>query len=227
MKKNVKIQYPLNLTEREEDKMGKEKVMIMENKKTVVPDRGQIHSSVISVVMTAFFAAVIYLGIQSFRIPLPAAVGTPFLHFGHIFVMLAIVCLGGRRAAAAGVLGLVIFDLLNGYIHSIPNVFVSTIIKCLLVGALFDIMKKQAAGYRKKEYKAAVICAAVYGVLNIAVDFIWSVGELMLIGSTFGAALAAEITSIPATIINAGFTVIGITFLYLPVISAYQRITKR
>jgi len=44
------------------------------------------------IVMTAFFAAIIYLGIQSFRIPLPAAVGTPFLHFGHIFVMLA-VCL--------------------------------------------------------------------------------------------------------------------------------------
>ena len=38
------------------------------------------------IVMTAFFAAIIYLGIQSFRIPLPAAVGTPFLHFGHIFV---------------------------------------------------------------------------------------------------------------------------------------------
>ena len=34
-----------------------------------------------SVVMTAFFAAVIFLGIQSFRVPLPAAVGTPFLHF--------------------------------------------------------------------------------------------------------------------------------------------------
>ena len=37
-------------------------------------------------VMTAFFAAVIFLGIQSFRIPLPAAVGTPFVHFGHIFI---------------------------------------------------------------------------------------------------------------------------------------------
>lgn len=206
--------------------MSKEKMMIMVNKRNDAPDRGQVHSSVLSVVMTAFFAAVIFLGIQSFRIPLPAAVGTPFLHFGHIFVMLAIVCLGGKRSAAAGVLGLVIFDILNGYIHSIPNVFVSTIIKCLLVGAVFDIMKKRASGERKKEYTAAVICAAVYGVLNIAVDFTWSVGELMLVGSTFGAALAAEITSIPATIINAGFTVIGTGLLYLPVVSAYRRIIK-
>ena len=48
------------------------------------------------IVMTAFFAAIIYLGIQSFRIPLPAAVGTPFLHFGHIFVMLAVILKGNN-----------------------------------------------------------------------------------------------------------------------------------
>ena len=177
-------------------------------------------------VMTAFFAAVIFLGIQSFRIPLPAAVGTPFLHFGHIFIMLAIVCLGAKRSAAAGVLGLVIFDVLNGYIHAIPNVLVSTLINCLLVGTVFSVLKRRADGNRKKEYSAAVGCAAIYGILNITVDFIWSVGELMLIGSTFGAALAAEVTSIPATIVNAGFTVIGTALLYLPVNSAYRRIIR-
>lgn len=180
-----------------------------------------------SIVTTAFFAAVIFLGIQSFRIPLPAAVGTPFLHFGHIFVMLAILCLGAKRSAIAGVLGLVIFDILNGYLHSIPNVFVSTIIKCLFVGAVFALMKRKADGDRKKEYAVAVICSAVYGVTNIIVDFIWSTGELVLMGSTVGAALAAEITSIPATIINAGFTVIGISLLYFPVISAYKRIVRK
>ena len=84
------------------------------------------------IVMTAFFAAIIYLGIQSFRIPLPAAVGTPFLHFGHIFVMLAVLMLGPKLSTVAGVLGLLVFDVLNGYIQAIPNVFVSTIIKCLL-----------------------------------------------------------------------------------------------
>ncbi len=180
-----------------------------------------------STVMTAFFAAVIFLGIQSFRIPLPAAVGTPFLHFGHIFVMLAVICLGGRRSAIASVLGLVIFDILNGYIHSIPNVFVSSIIKCLLVGALFAAMKKHAAGNKQKEYLYAVICAAVYGITNIVVDFIWSVAELVLLGSSLNAALIAEISSIPATMINAVFTVIGIMLLYVPITSAYNRIAHK
>lgn len=184
-------------------------------------------ANVTSTVMTAFFAAVIFLGIQSFRIPLPAAVGTPFLHFGHIFVMLAVICLGSRRSAIAAVLGLVIFDLLNGYIHSIPNVLVSSIIKCLLVGTIFAAMKKQAAGNKRKEYLYAVICAAIYGITNIVVDFIWSVAELVLVGSSLQAALIAEISSIPATMINAVFTVIGIMFLYVPITSAYNRVNHR
>ena len=85
-------------------------------------------------------------------------------------------------------------------------------------------MKRRAAGERKKEYMAAVICAALYGITNIAVDFVWSVAELVLLGSTLSAAVAAEVMSIPATIINAGFTVIGIALLYIPVSSAYRRI---
>ena len=179
-----------------------------------------------SIVMTAFFAAIIFLGIQAFRIPMPATVGTPFLHFGHILVMLAILMLGAKRSTIAGVLGLVIFDILNGYMHSIPNVFVSTIIKCLLVGAIFAILKKKANGDLKKEYTFAVICAAIYGITNIVVDFIWSVLELVITGSTMQAAIAAEITSIPATMINAVFTVIGIAVLYTPVKFAYSRVVR-
>ncbi len=177
-----------------------------------------------SIVATAFFTAIVYLGIQLFRIPLPAAVGTPFLHFGHIFVMLAVVCLGPKRSTIAGTLGFIIFDILNGYMHAIPNVFVLTIIKCLVVGIIFTALKNKAANNKKQEYVFAVICAVIYGAINIILDFCWTVVELMIAGSTFPAAFAAEITSIPATMINAVFTVIGIAILYVPVTSAYKRI---
>ena len=72
------------------------------------------------IVMTAFFAAIIYLGIQSFRIPLPAAVGTPFLHFGHIFVMLAVLMLGPKLSTVAGVLGLLVFNYLKVILRQSP-----------------------------------------------------------------------------------------------------------
>lgn len=179
-----------------------------------------------SIVSTAFFTAIVFLGIQSFRIPLPAAVGTPFLHFGHIFVVLAIVCLGPKKSAIAGTLGLVIFDLLNGYIHAIPNVFVSTIIKCLLVGLLFEAMRKKTDGSLKSEYKYAVLSAVIYGVTNIIVDFLWNTTELVILGSPLAAALSSELISIPATIINAGFTIIGMALLFIPVKSAYKRFMR-
>lgn len=186
----------------------------------------QKSTNVKSIVITAFFACIVYLGIQSFRIPLPAAVGTPFLHFGHIFVMLAVICLGARRSAIAGTLGLIIFDILNGYIQAIPNVFCSTIIKCLFVGCIWGLLKKKAAGNKRKEYIFGVVCGAIYGVSNIVVDFIFSTIELVIAGSGLSAAITAEITAIPATIINAVFTVIGIAILYVPVKTAYDRIAK-
>ena len=64
-----------------------------------------------NLVITAFFTAITFLGIQSFRIPLPAAVGTPFLHFGHIFVVMGLLLQGGKRGAVSGTLGLTIFDM--------------------------------------------------------------------------------------------------------------------
>lgn len=179
-----------------------------------------------SIVITAFFAAIIFLGIQAFRIPMPAAVGTPFLHFGHIFVVLAILCLGPKKSAIAGVLGLVIFDLLNGFIHAIPNVLFSTLIKTLVVGTLFLALKKMSGNSSKKEYMFALICAAAYGLLNIVLDFAWNTAELVIMGSSLSAAITAELTSIPATIINSVFTVIGIAVLYPPVKAAYRRSVK-
>ncbi len=175
-------------------------------------------------VLTAFFTAIVFLGIQAFRIPLPAAVGTPFLHFGHIFVMMAIVCLGPKRAVIAGPLGLIIFDILNGYIHAIPNIFVLTTTKCLLIGTIFVALTRKTDHSVKAEYKYAVLCSVLYGLTNTFLDFVWAIAELMILGSTFEAAFTAELTSIPATMINAVFTVVGTALLFLPVKSAYRRV---
>ena len=179
-----------------------------------------------SVVITAFFAAVVYLGIQVFRIPMPAAVGTPFLHFGHIFVVLAILCLGPKGSAVAGILGLVIFDVLNAYMHAIPNVFVCTLIECLVAGNLFLLLKRSADGNTKREYGFAIVCAVAYGLMNIVLDFSWNTVSLVIMGSSVKAAIAAELTAIPATVINSVFTVVGIAVLYPPVKAAYRRAIK-
>ena len=96
----------------------------------------------------------------------------------------------------------------------------------VVIGALFLLLKKQANGNQKKEYIYAVICAALYGILNILLDFVWNTVELVIAGSNLQAAITAELTSIPATMFNAVFTVIGIAVLYAPVKEAYRRAIK-
>ena len=151
-------------------------------------------------VITAFFAAITFLGIQAFRIPLPAVVGTPFVHFGHIFV-----------------------DILNGFLQDVPQVFLETIIKCLLIGALFAALKKRAEGDRCKEYRDAMFCTVVYGCMNILIEFVMGIVKMMLLGSGFAAAAAGSAASIPATVINVVFLVIAVALLYRPVEKLYRR----
>lgn len=176
-----------------------------------------------NLVITAFFTAVTFLGIQSFRIPLPAAVGTPFLHFGHIFVVMGILLQGGKRGAVSGTLGLTIFDLLNGYIQDAPKTFFETAVKCLIVGAIFMALKKKEAGDKKKEYRAAVICAVIYGCINIVLEFLMGTLAMVMVGSGVKAAAVAAFTSLPATVINAVFMMIAIAILYEPVKRVYVR----
>ena len=177
-----------------------------------------------AMVVTAFFAAITFLGIQSFRIPLPAAIGTPFVHFGHILVVMGVLLQGGKRGAVSGTFGLIIFDILNGYLQDVPQVFIETVVKCLIVGAIFMILKKKAQGDKKKEYGYAIICAVIYGCMNIVIELVMGTIRMMILGSGFAAAVAGSVASIPATVINAVFMIIAIAVLYQPVKSIYRRV---
>ena len=126
---------------------------------------------------------------------------------------------GGKRGAVSGTLGLTIFDMLNGYMQDAPKTFVETAVKCLIVGALFMMLKKKADGDKKKEYGAAVVCAFIYGCINVIMEFTMSTIAMMMVGSGFAAAAVA----LPATVINAVFMVIAIAILYQPVKKIYVR----
>ena len=71
-----------------------------------------------------------------------------------------------------------------------------------------------------------MVCAVAYGVLNIVLDFSWNTVQLVIMGSSWKAAIAAELTAIPATMINSVFMVVGIAVLYPPVKAAYRRVMK-
>lgn len=171
-----------------------------------------------TIVTAGFFAAVTFLGIQMFRIPLPAAVGTPFVHFGHIFVVLGVLLQGGKKGAVSGTIGLVLFDLLNGYVQAIPQVFIETIVKCLILGAILKHFVK-GKDDKKTEYRAVTIGVFVYAVMNIVMGTI----TLLIAGSGVNAALLGALTSIPATVINAAFMVGVVLLIYRPIGRIYKK----
>ena len=177
-----------------------------------------------SMAMVAAFAAITFLGIQSFRIPMPAAVGTPFVHFGHIFVVMGVLLMGGKKGAVSGTLGLVIFDLLNGFPQDIPQVLLETVLKCLLIGVLMKYFERRADGDSGKEYRGAAVCTVLYGILNILIEFGMGIVKMMILGSGFAASVTASLTSIPATVINAVFMIVIVLLIYKPVKGIFRRI---
>ena len=185
-----------------------------------------VSSKISNIVKVGIFAAITFLGIQMFRIPLPAAVGTPFVHFGHIFVVLGVLLLGGKYGAISGTLGLLIFDLVNGYIHSMPQICVETIVKCLLLGYCFTKFKEVFKDKKSGETIAVFISTIIYGILGIVIDLIMGTILLMISGSGFVPAFIGSVTSIPAATINVIFTIVIVTFIYPIVRRTYNRVNK-
>ena len=71
-----------------------------------------------------------------------------------------------------------IFDILNGYLQDVPQVFLETIIKCLLIGALFAVFKKSGRGDdRKNGIPGAMICTVLYGCMNILMSLLWGLSK--------------------------------------------------
>lgn len=178
-------------------------------------------SKTIDIVLIGVFAAVTYLGIQLFRIPLPAAVGAPFLHFGNIFFLLSVLLLDSKKGALAGCIGFILFDILNGYITVIPKVAVLTILMAFATGTVFKILGKK--------YSVAVsvaIATTAAFLISLAGDFLYDTLLLVLSGSRLMPAMWAAFTSLLATAINSVFGIVTITLLYAPLRYALEKVKK-
>ena len=76
---------------------------------------------------------------------------------------------------------------------------------------------------KKKEYRAAMLCAVLYGCMNIVIEFVMGVIKMMILGSGFSAAALGSAASVPATVINVIFMLAAVSLLYRPVESLYRR----
>lgn len=177
-------------------------------------------NSLRAIVMTALFAAMIYVGVL-LRIPLPAIVGRPFIHFGNTLTAVAILLLGFRNGALAGMIGLGGFDLLNGYAATSWLTMLETLVVAIVLSAIFKAMKYNDST------KNIIILAIVAGVTKIFTSYATTVVEALMAGTAFAPALTAAFMSMLATVINSCSTAIITPILYFAFKNGLTHVLKR
>lgn len=148
------------------------------------------------IIFTALMAAIIYIGISLLRIPLPAVVGRPFIHFGNVLMVLAILFLGGKLGFIASGVGLGLFDILNGYAATSWLTVSAALVMAIVVASLVHLFK------HKDTTKNIIIIGIIAGITKIITSYFVGVIEAMMVGTTFSVAIVSSFLSLLATVIN-------------------------
>ncbi|KRN28581.1 hypothetical protein IV38_GL000780 [Lactobacillus selangorensis] len=161
------------------------------------------------VIFTGLWAAIIYIGIWLLRIPVPAPVGNPFIHFGNALTVLAVLFLGTRDGMIAGAIGLGGFDVLNGYAATSWLTVLEVVVLASVVGGLFKLFHDQD----RPTWHIIVIGIAA-GLTKIVTSYLVSIVEALMAGTAMKVAVVAAFVSLPATVINSISTAIIVPILY-------------
>lgn len=175
------------------------------------------HSSLRTIVLAAFFAALTVVG-TSIRVPMPAAIGNPFVHLGNSVVLLAILLLGFFYGSLAGGLGFFIFDLLNGYAVEAPYF----LIEAFIVGAAATAAVRLFHGQLTSMPKV-ILVALVASLAKLIMTFLKGLVTALLAGTSANAALLAALNTLFPTIINCLTTIIVVSLLYFPLANLLKR----
>ncbi|GEL14926.1 ECF transporter S component [Pediococcus cellicola] len=164
------------------------------------------------IVITALFAAIIFIGISVFQIPIPAMIGRPFVHFGNALTALAILFLGFGYGTLAGAIGLGLFDVTHGYVSTVYLTIIEVIIVAAVVTWVFKLLRRDDT---KKWH--IVLVAFVAGLTKIFTSFGNSLIEgVFYQGMQWHAAFIGALASEPATVVNSITTFILVIILYYP-----------
>lgn len=177
--------------------------------------------STADIVLTGLFATLTFVGTM-IRIPMPAAVGAPFIHLGNSVLLLAVLTLGFRKGALAGGLGFAIFDVMNGFAPEAPYF----IIESFVVGGVATLV---FMAFNKKDdqiYKIILVAISAV-VTKLIMTFFKSTAIAMLAGASLKPAAIAAFLSLPASVVNGISTIVIVTIVYYPVKKIVTNFYKR
>ncbi len=170
-------------------------------------------------VLIALFAALSFV-VLFFRVPYPAPVGQPFLHFGNAVVILAALLLGGWQGGLAGAIGMGLNDLYFGYGFSTLKTVILKFGIGLFTGLVARIGKKHPDRSPRAGLAAASLASLaigaflLFGRLSQAAAFqavpSLAYGFLLALGVLLGAAALLSLR-LPSLTNERLFTLLGAT----------------
>ncbi len=150
------------------------------------------------ITITGLFAALIFVGTFSFKIPTMFG----YTHLGDCFIIMAVFMLGGKRGALAGAIGAGLADLIGGYtIWVIPTMFIKASWALIAGFIAFKILKNLKARFW--------IAAIIGGLVHIA---LYTLVKIPLFGITYALSslLSVSIQTLSGVILgNILFALLG------------------
>lgn len=114
-------------------------------------------------VLMALMIALVYLTGSIIKVP---SVGG-FVHIGDSMVFLSVVVLGKKKGALASAFGMLLVDVLGGYLMWAPFTFVIKGVMAYIVGVIIEkIGGKNAFESFKKEYIIAFVIGGIFMVIG-------------------------------------------------------------
>lgn len=140
---------------------------------------------------TALFAALVFIGTFTFKIPVPFG----YMHLGDCMIFLAVLILGGKKGAIAGAIGAGLADLISGYaVWFIPTI----ICKSLMAFIMGYLISERFFGLKGKAlWLSGAVCGGIFQTIGYTVTRIFFYG------------MAAALSAIPLLFIQTG---LGILF---------------
>lgn len=155
-------------------------------------------------VLTALFAAIIFLGTFVFRIEIAPRL---MVHLGNALVVVSFLALGTKHSMLAASIGFALFDISAGYLSSIHF----TILESLIVVALLGILHKSL---RYSDTIPAVFGLSILaGVTKIVVIFIRRFITALLAGTA--SPFIATVLAMTNTFITSTITIFMVPVLYI------------
>lgn len=169
------------------------------------------NNKLFKLVLTAVFAALIYVATIVIQIPIPATGG--YINFGDAIVLLGSFLLGPVYGAAAAGIGSALADLLSGYLTYAPGTFIIKATMAVCAALIYRTLKS-------KIKVSSPIAAVVGELIMVSGYFIY---ESIFLGYGLGAAAAILGNSIQAV---AGAVVSVLLFQALHAIPQIQKISN-